>query len=269
MPVFAFGLDTSIDDEIRKNYTPSKIEDDMQLPALPKILHETTPQIKTISQSKFNSQKQINLQPSNYKYTATRSTSECYATLKQGTKINVELQNSISDKSKKGTKITFISKYPVSTTYFTIPMGTVFNGEIINSHRPQFAGNGGLIEIKINSIILNGEIRPINAVVTEANFKNVFFNTIKGKRNYTSSMLKSIKPGCHFFKKMISVSGNLAQDGSTMVLIPFSFGLGTLALGGNILISPALALFSKGSSIYIREGSNFEIELAQDVFIYN
>lgn len=38
--MLALELDTSVDDFIRKNYNPNKIEDDIQLPALPKILNE-------------------------------------------------------------------------------------------------------------------------------------------------------------------------------------------------------------------------------------
>lgn len=35
MPAFALELDTSVDDEIRRNYNPSKLE--QTLPALPKV----------------------------------------------------------------------------------------------------------------------------------------------------------------------------------------------------------------------------------------
>ncbi len=35
LPAFALELDTSVDDEIRRNYNPSKLE--QTLPALPKV----------------------------------------------------------------------------------------------------------------------------------------------------------------------------------------------------------------------------------------
>lgn len=278
LPVLALEFDTSLDDSIRKNYNPSKIEEDMALPALPKILNETkSSSVKPVSQVQKQAAIQtqaIKTQPMTQTLEHIQSVSKIpeeksYVTLKQGTRIRVKLLNSISDRSKKGTKVTFVSRYPVSTTYFTIPMGSVFKGEIIDSHKPQLSGNGGLIAIRISSITLADGIHPIDAYVTKVNFKNIYFNNIKGKRKYISSMFHSMKPGRSFLNKMWHTSGNLAQDGSTVILIPFALAVGGTAFAGNVLASPAIALFYKGDSIYIKEGSDFEIKLSQDVFIYN
>lgn len=279
MPVFALELDTSIDDDIRRNYNPSKIDDDMALPSLPKILKTNSHNnVKPISQvqapAKVNLGPKINpsqskpLAQKQYKTAIQKSPSASYAKLAEGTKIRLKLLDSISDKTSQGTKLSFASRYPVSTTYFTIPMGTVFKGEVIDSHKPQLTGNGGLLVIKINSMIINNEIIPINACVTEANFKRIYFNNIKGKRKYLSSLFSSTKPGCHFFKKMMSVSSSLAQDGSSIVVAPFSLLIGVAAFAGNVIASPVFALFYKGGHIYIREGSDFEVKLLEDTFIY-
>jgi len=281
LPALAFELDTSIDDDIRRNYNPSKIEEDNPLPALPRILNEqkapVTPTVKPVSVPKTQTQVQVQLQQkaqaqAQYNQIVQKPTppdgKESYITLKKGTKVKVRLQNSISDKTKKGTKLTFVSQYPVSTTYFTIPSGTVFKGEIARSHKPQFGANGGLIVIKINSMIINSSIQPVNAYVTKANSKKIFLNNIKGKRKYMSSMFKSTRNGRHFFRKMLGVTQNLAFDGSSIVLTPFSFVAGAITLAGNVIAAPALAMFYKGGSINIPEGSNFEIKLSEDVFIY-
>lgn len=278
LPALALDFDTSLDNEARKNYTPSKTEEDYVLPALPKALNEAPPStsstpsnIKEIipisSDMKPIPKSQIKHPNINYKQPVKLS-AESYAVLKQGTKIKVKLLNNISDKSKKGTKIEFVSKYPVSTTYFTIPMGTIFKGEIINSHKPQFTGNGGLIVIRINSMVLNGETQPIETHVIKANSKKVFFNNIKGKRKYISSMFQAMKPGTNFFKKMLGVSANLATDGSSILVSPFSLALGVIGFGGNVCAAPVIAVFHKGDPISIPEGNNFEIKLLQDVFIY-
>jgi len=268
-PVLALEFDTSIDDDIRRNYNPSKLEKDVSLPVLPKILNEKATQPNAVYKAPSTSQqKPQQAKPLPYKQTVSAVSGENYATLKQGTKIRVKLLKSISDRSQKGTPVVFVSEYPVSTTYFTIPMGTVFNGEIANSHKPQLSGNGGLIVVRINSVVLNGEIRPINGAVSEANFRKVFFNNIKGNRKYISSMFKSMKPGCRFFRKMLGVTGNLAHGGSEIILTPFSLGTGILVMAGNVFVSPMLAIFYKGDSIYFHEGSDFEIKLVQDVFIY-
>lgn len=257
LPVFAINFDTSIDDEIRKNYNPSKLEEDVNLPALPKNLDDN------VKIQKVNSYQYVQ------SYTGFSKAEQSYVLLKKGKKIRLKLLTGVSDRSPKGTKLTFISTYPVSTTYYTIPTGTVFKGYVLKSHGPQFTGNGGLIFININSMILNDEVQPISASVTEANSKMIFLNNIKGKRKYISSVFDSTKPGYRFLKKMLGVTSRLASDGSSAILMPFSLAFGILGYGSNVLISPALALFYKGNSIYIREGSEIEIKLLQDVFIYN
>lgn len=259
MPVFAYTLDTSVDDEIRKNYNPNKLEEDMGLPELPKIIQEKPIQSQEISKTQV--QKQIKQQ---IKTTPTA----VLTTIKKGTKIRVRSTKDISDSMKSGTKTQFISLYPVSTTYFTIPAGTIFYGEIINSHKPQFTGNGGLIQIEINSVRINSETSEFSARITKANRKKIFFNNIKGKRTYMKSMIKSTTPGYNYFKKMWKLSCNLCKDKGTIILSPFSFLLGTFVYGTNVIASPVVAVFSKGKSIQIPANSSFEIKLNDDVQVY-
>lgn len=256
MPIVAIQLDTSIDDSIRKNYNPNKIEEDNALPAMPAIFKNE------------NTQQQAKHAQSNPQNSPTKS-QITYAVLKKGTKVSLKLLNNVSDRSKSGTVVSFVSLYPVSTTYFTIPMGTKFTGKVVSTHGPQFTGNGGLIAMKIDSMSINDEVQPIDAHVTRVNDKYIFFNNIKGQRKYGKSMLQATKPGRHFLTKMIRITGNLAVDGSSIVLTPFSIAAGVIGLGGNVLISPALALFYKGNPIRINSGSEVEIKFSQDVYIYN
>ena len=295
MPVLALEFDTSLDDEVRKNYNPSKLEEDMTLPTLPKILDKNTTQLTTkalqpvsrttpsaakatqpITRTNQASATVNDLQaiPNmsselQYKRQFRQSTNSNYATLRQGKRIKLKVLNDISDWSKKGTRVTFMSTRPISTTYFTIPNGTIFKGEIINSHRPQLTGNGGLVEININSVIINNEVHPISAFVTKADHKMIFFNNIKGKRKYIKNTFNSMRPGGRFFKKMIGVTVDLACDGSSIILAPFSLALGVIGFAGDILISPVLGSFYKGEGIQIHQGSEFEIKLKQDMYIYN
>lgn len=277
MPVFALELDTSVDEEIRKKYNPSKIEQDMALPALPKILKEIdeneflAPVKNTLPQSKQPSQeKQKALSQSNYKSTAYQaSTSQAYAVLKQGTKVKGKLLVNLSDRTAKGIVVKFVSKYPVSTTYFTIPAGTTFKGETVDVHKPQFTGNGGLISIRFNAMIIDGKTYPVDAYVSKVNSKHIYFNNIKGERRYLKGLIASAKPGCNFLGKMIRISGNLASESSGIILVPFSLFIGFVAFGANVIAAPAVAVFKRGGSVYLHEGSDFEIKLARDVYIYN
>lgn len=275
MPVYAATFDTSIDDNIRKNYNPSKLEDDMALPTLPKIIDEDNVQpIRSIqaTSKKQNVNQNVktiqNVVPKDQPVSIPSKTERNYAVLKKGTTFRLRLVNGVSDRSRAGDPVSLVSVYPTTTTYFTIPMGTTFNGRIVRAHGPQFSGNGGLIVLNIDSIILGDELQPINSYVTKANFKYIFFNNIKGRRKYIKSMFTSMRPGVHFFNKMMRISVNLANDGSSIVLTPFSLAAGAAAVGGNILISPVLALFHKGDSISLKSGYSIDVKLLQDVFIY-
>lgn len=287
-PAFALDFDISLDDEVRRNYDPNKIEADMKLPSLPKILNEEkAPQAKSTNMpvqsvkkptlptvqkplpaaniSKTEPQQEQE-KPANI-YQQTISAGNC-AIIHKGTTVRTKIVGGISDRTRRGTKFQLISQYPVSTTYFTIPKGTVFTGVVTDSHGPQLSGNGGLIVLNVKSVTLDDGVHTMDAKITKVNFKNVFFNNIKGKRKYIKSTIKSTRPGRSFCKKMLSITGNLAQDGSSIILTPFSLGFGVLGLAGNVIVSPALGLLHKGDHVYIREGSTLEIKLLQDLVLY-
>lgn len=248
MPVLALELDTSVDEEIRRNYDPNKLEKDVlpPLPLLPEILKHEAPQTKTITTSKKE---------------AIPATPRKYATLKKGTKFRVKLYTNISDRSKVGAGLTFVNMYPVTTTYFTVPTGAQFKGRILDSHTPQYGGNGGLIVIQVDKLVLKNGSQNINASITKANHKKIFLNNIKGKHTYMKGIVKSVAPGSRFMSKMMTLTVTLAKDGASIILTPFSLASGVLVFGFNAIMSPVFAIFSKGGSISIPAGADFEIKL--------
>ena len=192
------------------------------------------------------------------------------AIIPRGKKFKVRLQQTVSDKTAEGTRISFVSSYPETSTYVTIPAGTVFRGRISDSHPPYITGNGGLIVIKVDQIIYKGKTYDIDAKVSVANGKHIFFNNIKGKRMYFQSIPKAMRPGTKFFKKMWRVTCNLAKNesGVEIILTPFSFLTGTLVYAVNFVASPVLAIFYKGKSITIPSGSPFTIQLREDAVLF-
>ena len=146
----AFDIDETVDDEIRKNYNPTQLIQDVKgkdsalekniqsvpypvavkdsnLPELPSIAEEDKPQVSV--QKLYPEIKAQTYTGGNIK-------------MKQGTMFNVTSETSISDWQRKGTEVRFTSH---SNTYgkgFTIPTGTIFIGEIIDSHQPQISCNG-------------------------------------------------------------------------------------------------------------------------------
>lgn len=262
----ALELDTSVDDEIRKKYNPSKLEQDMALPALPKILQQSN-NCQNVSVPNKAAKPSVNNNTA-IKCISYTQAKQSVVRLKKGTRIKLKLMNSVADSTQKGAKLSFSSIRDVKTKHYTIPAGTVFKGYVVNSHKPQLSGNGGLIVININSLIINDEVQPISAKVIRANSKHIFRNKIKGKRTYIKSVIASAKPGFRFYHRMVQVSTRYVHRTAGVVVTPLSLASGVVVLGSDVIASPVISLFKKGGSVSLREGSEIEVKLVQDVFVY-
>ena len=272
----ALDLDMTVDDEIRKNYNPDKLVNDIglqssaleknmeadniipdpNLPALPSITNKG-------ASTKAPDVKGSDIVPQ-VKYPKLVNGD---ITIKSGTSFNVVSANSISDWQAKGTKLTFKTNKQIFGKRYSIPAGTLFYGEIIDRHQPQFSCNGGLVVIRVYSMIYKGQTVPITGYITRANDKKIFFNNIKGERTYLKTMWKKGDWGRTIFNKMMTVSVGLSATGSTFVLTPFPFAYGALCLGANTIVSPITAFFSKGGHVSIPSGSPFRIKLIEDAMI--
>ena len=258
-PIMAFDLDLTVDDDIRKNYNSSKLVKDTHT----ENLEETLPALPEISKYK--------------EAEVTTTTPEVYnppPVLKQGNvKIHAgstfEVVNSakISDWQQKGTTVRFAVKTPIVKKKYTIPAGTVFVGKILDSHQPQITCNGGLVVIRIQSMIYKGQTIPVNAYVTKVNSQKIFLNNIKGDRTYLQTTWKKGNWGRTLFSKMMTLTVNLGGEGSTFILSPFPLAYGTICLGLNTLTSPICAFFAKGGHVSIPAGSKFTVRLQDPAYI--
>ena len=273
----AFDVDETVDDEIRKNYNPTQLIQDVKgkNSALEKKI-DSTPTKPIIVDENLPALPNISKQASSIKAPDVKDNTEPIVTkpyrggnikVKAGTSFNVTNTTSISDWQRKGTKVKFISKGNTFGKSYTIPSGTIFLGEIIESHQPQITCNGGLVVIKVDTMIYKGQRIPIVAYVTRANDKKIFFNNIKGERNYLKTTWKKGNWGRTLFNKMLAVSVGLGANGSTLILTPFPFAYGTICLGLNTITSPICAFFSKGGHISIPANSQFRIKLVDEVMI--
>jgi len=291
---YAIDLDSTIEDTSRTNYSVSSQDEAKQnheiiknasdisaqksatedLPPLPPTLKNQLPQQQ--NQTSQTSKQKFDLIPveipnqpvikKGNKYKQNYSNSKI-AKLRKGMKFNLYSQYKISDYQPKGTNVTFISKTPIKTAYFTIPAGTKFLGKIEESHRPQLTCNGGLLVISVTSIVFAGHNQPIEAVITKVGDKKVFFNNYKGKRTYLKTTWKKGAWGRALMNEMVKLSVNLCAKGSTALLSPFTFVYGIIGYGGNTILSPVIAIFSKGGSAVIPAGTAITIKLLNDANI--
>lgn len=250
--VLSIDLDTSVDDEIRKNYNSNQLVDEL-LPELPKILQQPREEAKPDTAEVISKQ----ITPPRYR-----------GIIKSGTKIPVVSETKISDTLRKGTKVTFHCKNQVYAKGAVIPAWSKFYGEVEESHSPQLSCNGGLVVLKVNSIVVNKNVTPLDAYITRADDKKIFFNNIKGKRTYWKTLWAKTGFGRNLFDRMLTLTAKLGKDGSTIILSPFPFCYGTVVLGLNTLTSPLFALFSKGGSVSIPAGTEFVIKVREDTGFY-
>lgn len=272
----ALDLDMTVDDDIRKNYNPTQLINDVgvQTHALNKNIEADNvvpdPNLPTLP----NITKQNNpVKPSDIKGTTIIPLQNITTykggniKVKKGTSFDVISNNAISDWQIKGTKVKFTNKKIIYGKYYSIPANTTFLGEIIESHQPQITCNGGLVVIRVYSMLYKGQTVPIQAYVTRANDNKIFLNNIKGDRTYLKTMWKKGNWGRTLFNKMLNLTVNLGGEGSTLVLSPFPIAYGTICLGANAITSPICAFFSKGGHVSIPAGSHFRIKLMEDVMI--
>ena len=260
---YAFDLDETVDDEIRKNYKDTKLIEDSgvryeeNLPDLPNIT-------KTQTQPKSSDVKgSVNIPKALPESSYTGGNIK----IKKGSSFNVVNMSVISDRQSRGTTVQFKSGSATKGKGYTIPAGTIFTGEIIESHQPQITCNGGLVAIRVYSMFYKGNTVPLNAYVIRAKDKKVFFNDIKGERKYLKTMWKNGNWGRSLFNRMLSLTVNLGSKSSTLVLTPFPLAYGTICLGANALVSPITAFFSKGGHVSIPAGSGFVLKLHDNVYV--
>ena len=270
----AFDLDETIDDDIRKNYNPTKLVDDTAIKSSVKnkniqtsVPEETLPELPSITKTTTTQKKQdvptvkTTAPPKLPVYNAGNTK------IRKGSSFDVVSQGAISDWQSKGSTVKFTTKKQISGRGYTLPAGTTFYGEILEVHQPQITCNGGLVVIRANTMVYKGQAVYIKAYITRANDKKIFLNNIKGKRTYLQTMYKKGNWGRSLFSRMLTLTINLGGSGSTILLSPFPLAYGTICLGANTLISPITAFFSKGGHVSIPAGKNFKIKLLEDVYI--
>lgn len=273
---FAFELDTSVDEEIRKNYNPSVLE--QNLPALPKTApsqsattkttvtttNKTTPVVPKTQPVSQPSKPQLVIKKMDNDYKFDKSTA---IRIKKGTKFRVKSNCVISDYQREGTRVSFTSIKPVTQRYITINEGTRFNAVVEDSHLPQFTGNGGLIVLMVDGIVVNDSTKSVHAKITKANMKKVFLNNIKGKRGYIKGVSRQVDKGENFYKKTRRTSTKLADNPVGLIISPIPTVFGAVVYAVNLVGSPVFAIWAKGSRISIPAGSEFEIKLLEDVYL--
>ena len=262
-PVSAYNLDTSVNSEIEQKYDANKLNKDMKVnqnqgnkqvsnkkpPKSTPVFDNSTPTVTKISNTASNT-------------TASKNGTK----IPSGTKFTVKSNASISSWSGVNSLLTFTTTEPVYKNMI-IPAGTQFRGVISASHRGQITGNGGLIKIKITSMTLNGKTIAVEGKITKANSKNIFFNNIKGARQYLQGIDNKINQGVNFYKKARNLSSKMSSNPVGTVLSPIPTITGWLGSAVCTVTSPVTGLTQKGKNISIPSGSLYEIKLTQDAYV--
>jgi len=266
LPVSALEFDTSVDEEIKRKYNSKKLEYDV-LPTLPKVNTTSTTPTKTPPSANTGVPKST---PSytDEKPVITKINPKDAIKISSGTKFQAKSNQLISDWSKEGSTVSFTTTAPVYKKQITIPAGTKFYGTITDVHRPQKTGNGGLVVIRLNNMTYNGKTYNVNAKITKANSKKIFFNNIKGKRQYLKGVANQVDKGENFYKKTRKISSKMADNPILVILSPIPSIAGFAGYSACTILSPLTGLTNKGGNLSIPQGSQFEIKLLDSAYIY-
>lgn len=277
-PCLALELDLSVDEEIRKNYNPSKLEQ-QNLPPLPKT---TGSQSKTVTTQPRPAQTTTSTPPKTVPTTSepvikrvnknlpgSTLTKDDFTAIKikKGTKFRVKSNAIVSDYLHEGSKVSFTSLTPVYQKYITIPAGAKLKASVKDVHPPQMTGNGGLVVLVLESVTFNGKTYSAHGKVIKANHKKIFVNNIKGKRQYWKGVANQIDKGENFYKKTRKTSSKLANNPVGVIISPIPTIIGIAAYGVNLVLSPVISIGYKGGRISIPAGSEFEFKVQENIYL--
>lgn len=267
LPAISLELDLSVDEEIKKKYDSSKLENTV-LPPLPKVNgNSTSPQYNHSKNTVTGVPKTAPIYETKVP-TISKADKKNALKIPSGTKFQVRSNQRISDWSGVNSQISFTTTIPTTKRYVTIPSGAIIRGYVVDSHRPQASGNGGLVEITLTNLSYSGKSVAINAKITKANNKNIFFNNIKGKHQYWHGVGQQVNKGERFYLKTRNVSRKLANNPIGIIISPIPAIVGWGSYAVCTVISPVTGFFAKGGNVSIPAGSNFEIKLLDDAYIY-
>ena len=175
----------------------------------------------------------------------------------------------VSNWLKEGSTVSFKTTAPVfKKGGVSIPAGTTIYGTVTDSHLPQKTGNGGLVVIKVTGLSYNGKTYAATGKVTKANAKKIFFNNIKGKRQYLAGVGKQIDKGEAFYKKTKNTANKMSDNPILVILSPIPVIVGYAGYAVCTVLSPITGLNNKGGNISIPAGSSFELKLQNEAFVY-
>ena len=261
MPVLAFDLDMSVDDTIKKQYDTGKLEQDV----LNNNINQS--QKQSIKNSTSKSLPSATLDYSPTPMVITKADNVYTKKIPQWTTFTAKSNQAISGYSRKGIKVSFTTTENIYKKEVTIPAGTKFYGEIVNSHGAQSTGNGALVVLKITSMTYNGTTYQVRGNITKAKSKKIFFNNIKGQRQYIAGIGKQIDKGENFYKKTRRVSSKMSDNPILVILSPIPTLVGFVSYAGCTALSPITALITKGGNLNLPAGSVFEIKLLDRVYV--
>ena len=266
--VMAYNLDLSVNNEIQSKYDADKLNQDVQSSSPEQIIKNTKTKNVNVSKSSSvpssapvfdNDNPQITASNGNYKRNGIF--------IPKWTSFKVKSNQKISDSMNVNTFVSFTVTEPVHKKFITVQSGTVFHGIVSSVHKPQPTGNGGLVEINITSMTYNGQTYPANGKIIKANSELIFFNKIKGDRQYITGVKNKIKKAGNFYSKARQISNKLSSNPLGTVISPLPTLTGFVGGTAGTIMSPLTGLIEKGQNVSFPSGTSFEIRILNNIYV--
>ena len=266
--VFAYNLDTSVNNEIEKKYDSNKLNQDMQIKQISTQSKKQTLSNKSVPKSTPVFDNSIPQVSKNTQIQSLKtSVGKAGILIPAGTKFIAKSSSGVSSRSGINSSVNFVSINTMYGSNITIPAGTTFTGVISASHKGQITGNGGLIKIRITGMKYKGKNIRVEGKITKANSKKIFFNNIKGTRQYLQGVDNKITQGINFYNKSRRLSYRMSSNPVGTILSPLPTITGWIGSAVCTLASPVTGLIQKGKDISLPSGTFYEIKLTEDAYI--
>ena len=188
--------------------------------------------------------------------------------LEKGRTFVVMSDRNLNSIASSGLPIEFTSVQKEYIASSEEPSEITFKGTVEKTGKPHFAGKNGSIKIKLEKIMIDNIIYPVDALISKIDDQKVMKNTLSKRPIYFDNIADYIDNGT-IHSGWKDPCANHICTSTKPYLKPLIF-LSAAAIGTtDLLLSPFSAITKKGNDVYIPKNTYFEIKLNKDMYILN
>lgn len=184
--------------------------------------------------------------------------------LAKGSEFWVKSDRQISSSGYNDGEIEFDTMYRVFPG--KDPEKVTFRGRIVKNSAAKSA-SAGKIKIKVEKIVVNKIVYPVEAEIIKVDGKNVKFGVIAGGMLYPQNIRNAAQKGNDYVRNVYHDPCDKYCNDDHPLMSPLYLAGGALMQTSAIIAAPVVGLFGKRDDVTIKEQSSFLIKIEKDLYI--